>query len=40
MEASDAKRLKALEDGNHLKKLFAELMLDNGALKDIPGKNG
>jgi putative transposase len=41
MEASDAKRLKALEDENRrLKKLLAESMLDNAALKDILGKNG
>jgi len=32
MEASDAKRLKALEDENRrLKKLLSESMLDNGA---------
>ena len=41
MEASDARRLKALEDENRrLKKLLAESMLDNAALKDILGKNG
>jgi putative transposase len=41
MELSDAKRLKALEDENRrLKKLLAESMLDNAALKDILGKNG
>lgn len=41
MEASDAKRLRALEDENRrLKKLLAESMLDNAALKDILGKNG
>ena len=41
MEVSDAKRLKALEDENRrLKKLVAESMLDNAALKDILGKNG
>ena len=40
-EASDARRLKALEDENRrLKKLLAESMLDNAALKDILGKNG
>src|ERR1700720_4455007 len=39
MEVSDAKRLKALEDENRrLKKLLAESMLDNAALKDILGK--
>jgi putative transposase len=41
MEVSDARRLKALEDENRrLKKLLAESMLDNAALKDILGKNG
>jgi len=41
MEVSDAKRLKALEDENRrLKKLLADSMLDNAALKDILGKNG
>ncbi len=41
MEVSDAKRLKALEDENRrLKKLLAESMLENAALKDILGKNG
>ena len=35
MEVSDAKRLRALEDENRrLKKLLAEQMLDNAALKD------
>jgi Transposase len=39
IEASDAKRLRALEDENRrLKKLSAESMLDNVALKDILGK--
>ena len=33
---SDAKRLKALEDENRkLKKLLAESMLDNDALKEL-----
>ncbi len=41
MDVSDAKRLKGLEDENRrLKKLLAEAMLDNAALKDILGKNG
>ena len=41
MEVSDAKKLKGLEDENRrLKKLLAEAMLDNAALKDILGKNG
>ena len=40
LEVSDAKRLKALEDENaKLKKLLAEAMLDNAALKDLLGKN-
>jgi putative transposase len=41
MEVSDAKRLKGLEDENRrLKKLLAESMLDNAALKDLLVKNG
>jgi putative transposase len=41
MEVSDAKRVRGLEDENRrLKKLLAEAMLDNAALKDILGKNG
>ena len=41
MEVSDAKRLKGLEDENRrLKKLLAEAMLDNAALKDLLGNNG
>lgn len=41
MEVSNAKRLKGLEDENRrLKKLLAEAMLDNAALKDLLGKNG
>ncbi len=41
MDVSDAKRLKGLEDENRrLKKLLAEAMLDNAALKDLLGKNG
>ena len=36
MDASDAKRLKVLEDENaKLKRLLAEAMLDNTALKDL-----
>jgi putative transposase len=36
MQVSDAKRLRSLEDENRkLKKLRAEAMLDNAALKDI-----
>ena len=41
MEVSDARRLKALEEENRkLKRLLAEAMLDNAALKDLLGKNG
>ena len=40
MDVSDARRLKELEDENRrLKKLLAEAMLDNSALKDLLGKN-
>jgi putative transposase len=40
MDVSEAKKLKAVEDENRrLKKLFAEAMLDNAALKDLVGKN-
>ena len=36
LEVSDARRLKALEEENRrLKRLLAETMLDNAALKDI-----
>jgi putative transposase len=36
MEVSDAKRLKAVEEENaKLKRLLAEAMLDNVALKDL-----
>jgi putative transposase len=36
MDVSDAKKLKALEDENgKLKKLLADAMLDNVALKDL-----
>jgi putative transposase len=39
MEPSDAKRLKALEDENaKLKRLYADAMLDNTALKDLLAK--
>ncbi len=40
MEVSDAKRLKGLEDENRrLKKLLAEAVLDNAALKDLLGNS-
>lgn len=40
MEVSEAKRLKGLEQENaKLKKLLAESMLDNAALKDLLSKN-
>lgn len=38
MDVSDAKRLKVLEDENaQLKRLLADAMLDNAALKDLVG---
>jgi len=40
LEVSDAKRLKAMDEENRrLKKLLAEAMLDNAALRDLLGKN-
>ena len=40
LEVSEARLLKSLEDENRrLKKLLAEAMLDNAALKDLLGKN-
>jgi len=39
LEVSDAKRLEALEEENgKLKRLLAEAMLDNTALKDLLGR--
>ena len=39
LEVSEAKRLKALEDENgRLKRMLADAMLDNAALKDLLGK--
>ena len=39
MEVSEAKRLRTLEDENtRLKRLLADAMLDNAALKDLLGK--
>lgn len=42
LKASEAKRLKALEDenGRRLERMLADSMLDNAALKDLPGKSG
>jgi putative transposase len=40
LDVSEARRLKSLEDENRrLKKLLAEALLDNAALKDLLGKN-
>lgn len=40
MDVSEAKRLKGLEDENaRLKRLLADAMLDNAALKDLLGRN-
>lgn len=39
LEVSEARRLRALEDENtRLKKMLAEAMLDNAALKDLASK--
>ena len=39
MEVSDAKRLRALEaENNKLKRLYADAMLDNQALREINAK--
>ena len=39
MDVSEARKLKSLEDENaRLKKLLADSMLDNAALKDLLGK--
>jgi len=41
MEANDVKRLKELEDENsRLKKLFAEVSLENHAMKELFAKKG
>ena len=41
MEASDVKRLKDLEDENtRLKRMYADLSLDNQILKDLFTKKG
>lgn len=40
LEASEAKRLKTLEDENRkLKKLLAEQVMDNATLKELLAKN-
>ena len=40
MDVSDAKRLKELEtENNRLKRMVADLMLDNQVLKDVNSKN-
>jgi putative transposase len=40
MDVSDAKRLKELEtENNRLKRMVADLMLDNQILKDVNSKN-
>ena len=40
MEVSDVAKLKAMEDENaRLKRLLADMMLDNAVLKDLLGKN-
>ena len=39
LQVSDARRLRTLEDENaKLKKLLAEVMLDNAVLKDVAAK--
>lgn len=41
MEANDVKRLKELEDENtKLKKMFAEVSLENHAMKELFTKKG
>jgi putative transposase len=40
MNVSDAKKLRALEaENNRLKRMLADAMLDNAALKDLVPKN-
>lgn len=39
MEASDIKKLKKLQEENEkLKRMYADLALENQAIKDLPGK--
>jgi putative transposase len=41
LEVSEAKRLRSLKEGNaKLKRLLADTVLDNAALKDLLSKNG
>lgn len=41
LEISETKRLEALEDGNsRLKRILADAMLDDTALKELVGKRG
>ena len=41
MDVSEAKRLKTLEDENpRLKRVLADAMLDNAALKDFSERSG
>ena len=41
MEASDVKRLKELEEENaKLKKMFADVSLENSAIKELVAKKG
>ena len=38
MEASDLKRMKELEaENNKLKRMYADMALENQAIKDLPG---
>ena len=40
MNVSDAKKLRALEDeNNRLKRMLADAMLDNAALKELATRN-
>lgn len=40
MNVSDAKKLRAIEDeNNRLKRMLADAMLDNAAMKDLATKN-
>jgi putative transposase len=39
LEVSEARRLRGLDENARLKKLLADAMLDNAALKDLLAKN-